>query len=109
MSSNKLVYGVGVNDLEYGSCSYINLGGIQIEHQFYHKWRSMIARCYDQNTQKRQPSYEGCTVSEEWVLLSNFKTWFELWYKDGFELDKDLLMDGNKCTVRRIVFLFHEL
>lgn len=38
----------------------------------------------------------GCGVCEEWLTLSVFKEWFDANYVDGFFLDKDLLVEGNK-------------
>ena len=56
----------------------------------------MLERCYSSNYQKRQPTYRGCTVSEEWLTFSNFKAWMERQDWEGKHLDKDLLCEGNK-------------
>lgn len=64
----------------------------------YLTWYSMIQRCYDQKFKKRAPAYINCTVSDEWHDFQNFADWFyehphsEL----GYQLDKDLLVSGNK-------------
>lgn len=62
----------------------------------YVKWHSMLVRCYDIIYQKRQPNYIGCEVSEEWLNFQTFGDWFELNYKEGYALDKDILTKGNK-------------
>lgn len=59
-------------------------------------WRSMIFRCYDKNFIKENPTYKDCKVCDEWLTFSNFLDWFtHSNYKDGFELDKDIL--SGKC------------
>lgn len=64
----------------------------------YKKWQSMIERCYSERYQLKKPSYVGCTVSNDWLNYQNFAEWF---YSDphhdrGYELDKDVLLVGNK-------------
>lgn len=83
-----LVYGVGVNDLLY------NRGTPS-----YQAWCSMLQRCYSTKYQNRKDTYVGCSVCEEWLIFSNFKRWFdsdENGYKDGYQLDKDIIIKGNK-------------
>lgn len=80
-----IIFGVGVNDLPNESKTYA-----------YVVWRSMIARCYSEKELQKNPAYEGCTVCEEWTLFSNFKKWFIDTYKDGCQLDKDIIKKGNK-------------
>lgn len=80
----KLVCGVGVNDLSY------------CPKHIYQKWLSMLKRCYDKNFHAKYPSYANCKVCTEWLTLSNFVNWFNQNYKDGYELDKDILVKGNK-------------
>jgi hypothetical protein len=54
-------------------------------------WRAMLQRCYCEKFLKKHPTYQGCYVCEEWLTFSNFLKWFEENYKEGYELDKDLL------------------
>lgn len=54
----------------------------------------MLARCYS----GKYPTYEGCTVADEWYNFQNFAEWFtnqENWNCCGYELDKDLLAGGR--------------
>ena len=86
----KLVYGIGINDLaepmwEDGKA-----------RKFYSTWASMLQRCYSEKCQARNPTYHGCSVCDEWLLLSNFKVWFDANYRDNMALDKDILIPGNK-------------
>lgn len=63
----------------------------------YSAWRHMLLRCYDKETQKRQPTYIGCTVACEWHNFQVFAEWFSINDKgSGWELDKDILSPGNK-------------
>lgn len=64
----------------------------------YAAWKGMFRRCYDKNFLSRQPTYEGCTVCEEWYNFQNFAEWYvsQNGAEEGFELDKDLKILGNK-------------
>ena len=66
----------------------------------YEVWLSMLRRCYDPNTHKKQPTYKGCIVCEEWHNFQVFAQWFyEHYYElenERMTLDKDILCKGNK-------------
>lgn len=65
----------------------------------YSKWRWMFDRCYNEDFHRKQPTYKDCVVSAEWENFQNFAEWITLnWYdcSDSLELDKDLLVEGNK-------------
>ena len=62
----------------------------------YIAWDAMLQRCYDPKLHKRHPSYEKCTVCDEWLDFQNFAKWFSNNNIEGFQLDKDLLIQGNK-------------
>ncbi|QZI90420.1 hypothetical protein MYOV003v1_p0096 [Vibrio phage 207E48.1] len=79
------VYGVATNDVEGSTYT-----------KAYRTWSSMLERCYSAKYQAKKPSYIGCTPSSEWLLFSNFKVWFDDNYIEGYQLDKDLFIDGNK-------------
>lgn len=63
-------------------------------------WSSIFVRCYNEKFQKRQVSYIGCSVAEEWHNFQNFAKWYEENYNpeimQGWQLDKDILVKGNK-------------
>lgn len=99
----KLVCGVGINDVNYKvvrKFTVIGATGQTIKTSwtcpFYRAWTNMINRCYNERALALQPSYRGCTVCEEWLLFSNFKKWMETQDWEGKQLDKDLLIRGNK-------------
>lgn len=88
--AKSLVYGVGINDYPYSV--FISKKHIKS----YACWRSMLSRCYNVSYQKKQPTYIDCFVCDEWLVFSNFKNWFDKNYIEGFHLDKDILIQGNK-------------
>lgn len=59
-------------------------------------WDNMMRRCYDRTALERNPTYEGCSVCEEWQTYSNFEKWFDDNYRDGCEIEKDIIKKGNK-------------
>jgi hypothetical protein len=62
----------------------------------YKTWRSMLERCYCPNYQEKHYTYNGCSVAIEWHNFQCFAEWFGCNYINGFELDKDIRIDGNK-------------
>ena len=101
---NKLVWGVGINDLPYRV--QINEwvtkdGGKRIQKpvfrcKYYESWTSMLKRCYSKKDLERYPTYIGTSVCSEWVYASAFKEWMEKQDWDGKSLDKDIIVPGNK-------------
>lgn len=63
-------------------------------------WAGMLKRCYNNDLVAR-PNYEGCRASEKWKSYYNFYLWYKVqvdkgFYQPGYQLDKDLLVIGNK-------------
>jgi hypothetical protein len=90
----KLVHGVGVS---LGSKYPKVVGGVQtVEYQL---WKNMIARCYSESWGERNPTYVGCTVSENFKNFQYFAEWCQSqigFGNKGWQLDKDILIKGNK-------------
>lgn len=95
IARRKLVHGIGINDAWY-CISYKNSEGVQTKCPYYTKWRSMLRRCYDPTFLSRTPTYAGCSITKEWHLFSTFRKWMEKQDWVGKELDKDILVKGNK-------------
>lgn len=96
---NKLLFGVGINDANYNVCKTEQINGrskIVWKCPFYTAWSNMLARCYDINAAKNNPSYCPCSVVSDWLYFSVFKSWMEEQKWQGKHLDKDLLVPGNK-------------
>lgn len=91
---HKSVYGIGY----YGVGSHIaRFNNNKTEE--YIKWFSMFVRCYDKKYQEKQPTYIGCSISEEFHNYQNFAEWYAHYkYECAYplEIDKDLLYEGNK-------------
>lgn len=90
----KLVSGVGVNDSIHPVNTKLN--GKNVRCPFYEKWTGMLNRCYSSKFHKRNPTYIGCKVCDEWLTFSNFKRWMETQEWNGKHLDKDILQQGCK-------------
>lgn len=93
------LFGVGVNDAAYEVTAY-DLSGDKPKCiwvcPFYRVWANMIKRCYSENYQKTSKTYQGCTVSAEWLVFTDFRKWMDGQHWEGMELDKDILSPGNK-------------
>jgi len=72
-------------------------GGCNNKHTpAYLCWKGMIARCYCEKSLKKRPTYRECSVVEEWHNFQNFAKWYEDNYVEGYDLDKDIKVEGNK-------------
>lgn len=91
---SKLVAGVGINDADYKVTYHVD--GKQVMCPYYRRWKNMLSRCYNVNNQKKNHTYKSCSVCEEWVYFSNFKSWMENQDWEGKVLDKDLRLIDNK-------------
>lgn len=109
-----LVHGVGVNDSSYAVVKYETVGYVNGKRKqkqvwmcpYYRTWRNMLERCYIAKFQERQPTYKGCTVTEDWLTFSNFRKWMRAQNWEGLQLDKDILFEGNKVySPDRCVFV----
>lgn len=72
-----------------------------IHYAQYSVWYALLERCYKEATRKKYPSYEGCTVCEEWLNFQNFSQWYyDNIYDSGdggrMHIDKDILVKGNR-------------
>lgn len=91
---NKLICGVGINDADYVVIPTIN--GKRKRCPYYSVWTDMLYRCYSEGAQEKYPTYKGCSVCDEWLIFSVFKSWMEAQDWKGRQLDKDILVEGNK-------------
>ena len=98
MKMSELVWGVGVNDRTRPT--FVD-GKIVKE---YTLWHSMLERCFSEKEQTRQPTYKGCSVSDNFLHYSFFYDWCQEQIGFGkvdekgryWQLDKDLLFVDNK-------------
>ena len=62
-------------------------------------WIFMMDRCYDGIYKTIHPTYEQCLVDDDWHNFQNFSQWCVSqsgYGLSGYNLDKDLLVKGNK-------------
>lgn len=66
----------------------------------YKTWIRMLERCYSDKWKNKYPTYKNVTVCKEWLNFQNFAKWYyENYYQikgERMELDKDILVKGNK-------------
>lgn len=99
-----------ISDVGYlGEGNYsANINGVTTN--CYHVWRNMIHRCYSEKYQQKQPTYIGCSVDERWHNFQVFAKWYYENYVEEFELDKDILIEGNKIySPETCCFVPHEI
>ena len=91
------VYGIGVVGNKYPS----RVNGVLTKE--YVLWNNMLSRCYSDTSKKRNPTYIGCEVSDNFKSYEYFYEWCHSQIGFGvegngnpFQLDKDLLIKGNK-------------
>ena len=101
---NKLVCGVGVNDLGYRTQVFEEVtknGGKRIQKsvfrcKYYTAWIGMLKRCYSKKSLEINPSYIGTSVCSGWLSASEFKKWMEQQDWSGKCLDKDIIVPKSK-------------
>lgn len=86
--NHRSLYGQGyLGQGKYNSTTYVKI---------YDAWHGMFSRCYNEKIQVKHPTYKGCSVDKRWHCLQDFGVWYENNYKEGFELDKDIINKSNK-------------
>lgn len=94
ISQRKPRYGVGVNDASYITTPTVN--GARLWDPAYLAWVGMLERAYSERYHAIYPTYVGVTVCDEWHSFSAFREWWLNSHREDWQLDKDLLMVGNK-------------
>ena len=98
----KLVYGYGVNDSDRAYRK-------SEEHKvFYASWVRMLERCFSEVRKNRGDAYKEVSCCNEWLVFSKFAndlSKIENHEKlfDGWHLDKDILVHGNKIYSKETV------
>lgn len=87
-----LVFGVGI----YGPGEYSSSDKERRTTPEYRSWAAMLRRCYSDKSKIENPTYSDVTVCDEWLVFQEFAEWRNNNYIDGWHLDKDILMPGNR-------------
>lgn len=94
IANRKSIHGVGINDSNYQTQPTVN--GKRLACKIYNAWRNMITRCYGEKSLQRNPTYKDCTVDPAWYSFMAFRSWMIKQDWEGKQLDKDILIPGNK-------------
>lgn len=98
-----LIYGVGFDDTDYQKERRVNIGRsskIVWYCKAYSTWRNMLRRCYH-----KSGSYFGkVAIATSWLTFSNFKLWFDKFYQDGWQVDKDCL-GGTEYSEKNCIMM----
>lgn len=90
------VYEVGIIGTKYQNCHLNNT-------KEYKTWCSILQRSFNEQYKKRCSVYQDVICCDEWLLFDNFYEWlhkqenFDKWIcGDKWDIDKDILVKGNK-------------
>ena len=87
------VHSVGILGTKYPP----SINGVKTKE--YMLWHSMLKRCYSDTCKNKNPTYIDCKVSDGFLYYEYFYEWCNKqigFGVDGWQLDKDLLIKGNK-------------
>lgn len=84
----------GINDADY----LVNptFEGMRVPCFAYATWRGMIQRSKDVDYKNKYKCYDYVDVCDDWQNFMAFRRWWLDNYKEGYELDKDLLSGSHK-------------
>lgn len=94
MAKRKPLCGVGANDAIYITAPTVD--GVMLFDPAYSAWANMMQSAYNRKYHATHPTYVGVTVCEDWHSFSAFRAWWLANYREGWQLDKDLLVPGNR-------------
>lgn len=94
ISRRRRIHDVAFNDADYTVTPTVK--GIRIVCPAYSSWLNMLTRVFSNPYHKKQPTYVGCTVCDEWLYFSSYREWWVQNVVDGWHLDKDFINPGNK-------------
>ena len=99
------VYGVGVVGTKYPAYEY----GVATKE--YILWCNMLKRCYSAVFKTKQLTYKDCEVSDNFKHYEYFYEWCHKqigFGNEGWQLDKDLLVKGNKVYSENTCVFIHK-
>lgn len=100
------IYNVGMVGNKYP----LTINGIVVKE--YQAWQGIIRRCFDEKLKEKYPTYKDVTCCSDWLYYEKFYEWihsqsnFDKWSKgDKWEIDKDIILKGNKIYSPETCFL----
>lgn len=76
----------------------------------YDTWIGMFRRCYSKDFHIKYTTYKECVVDEYWHNFQIFAQWYEENYINDYQIDKDILVKGNKVySPETCCFVPHEI
>lgn len=89
--TGRLVKGIGICDIPGTDASGKHI-------KAYKVWAALIGRCYASHKidDHRNPTYADVVLDKRWLRFSAYKKFHDSNYVDGYALDKDLRVPGNK-------------
>ena len=103
LGRHKAIQSVAINDTEVNTK----------KERSYRVWHNLLDRTLNEKVKKQTPTYSDVSICDEWLVYSNFKQWFDNpvnGYIEGYELDKDILIKGNKVySPDTCCFVPHEI
>ena len=107
-AKRSLVCGIGVNDAPYVISTKVKNKTTLCP--YYRVWRGVLERCYYSKRHVKHPSYIDCTVAAEWFSFMSFRAWMETQDWKGKDIDKDILVPGNKrYSPETCLFVSHSI
>lgn len=97
--ARSLLYGVGINDAPYSvvRSEYIDGKWKQVWRcPAYAAWSHVMERSFSLKKAISQPTYKDVTCCDDWLRFTTFLEWWEENHIEGYQLDKDILVYGNK-------------
>ncbi len=103
LAKRKLVLGVGINNSDF--MAEIRINGKRHVCPAYRAWKHILRRCYCDIFLSKNPTYSGVTVSDDWLLFSNFRAWWIENNVTGWQIDKDLLTDSKSYSELSCIYV----
>lgn len=88
------IFGIGF----YGDGSFTDNLDKETADKTLETWHTMFKRCYSEFVHTNHQPYSSCFVNDDWYNFQNFAKFYveDAHRLPGWELDKDLLVKGNK-------------
>ena len=64
----------------------------------YSAWTDIMQRCYSSRWKEKHTTYKDTTLCRDWHDYQRFAIWYYNHYKEGFQVDKDILSDYYKIV-----------